>query len=124
MPDLAQTWGNDLSATPAGDLATVDGTQLGIQRVYRRLMTNPGDYIFHPSYGAGLLAMVGTTIDTAAVAAVIRAQLLQETCVAPNPPPTVVVTEGADQGTFTVAIGYVDAVTGEQASLSFDPSGD
>ena len=59
MPDLAHEFGADLQAGPTGDLALADGAALGRQRVLRRLLTNPGDYIWHPTYGAGLARFVG-----------------------------------------------------------------
>ena len=46
MPDLAHQFGADLVAGATGDLAVVDGPALGRQRVLRRLLTNPGDYIW------------------------------------------------------------------------------
>ena len=52
--DFDQLWGDDLTLTATGQVALVDGTPKGEQRVLRRLLTNPGDYIWHPEYGAGL----------------------------------------------------------------------
>ena len=54
MSDISHQWGSDLSIGPTGDFALVSGAILGQQRVLRRLLTNPGDYIWHPDYGAGL----------------------------------------------------------------------
>lgn len=54
MPDLSHQWGSDLLIGPTGDLATASGTELGQQRVLRRLLTNASDYIWHLGYGAGL----------------------------------------------------------------------
>ena len=48
-----------LRAGAAGDLAPAAGTLRGQQRVLRRLLTNPGDYIWQPGYGAGLGQFVG-----------------------------------------------------------------
>ena len=59
MPDISHQFSADLSLSPTGDLATITAPQLTQQRVLRRLLTNPGDYIWHPSYGAGLAAFVG-----------------------------------------------------------------
>jgi phage baseplate assembly protein W len=121
MPDLYHEWGEDLVATQTGDFETVDGVTLGTQRVLRRLLTNPGDYIFHPTYGAGLPAKVGTLIDEAELTAVIRSQMFQEDCVATTPLPTVGITQ-VSIGAFSVDITYTDAQSGQQASLSFDLS--
>ena len=48
MPDLSHEFGADLLAGPTGDLAVAAGAGLGRQRVLRRLLTNPGDYIWQP----------------------------------------------------------------------------
>jgi phage baseplate assembly protein W len=123
MPDLYHEWGQDLVPTSSGDFQTVDGVTLGTQRVLRRLLTNPGDYIFHPTYGAGLPARVGTLLDTPGLTALIRSQMFQEACVATTPLPTVNITQIADgSGSISVDITYTDAQSGQQASLSFDLS--
>ena len=54
MPDINHLWGNDLAFSATGDLATADVPTLTQQRVLRRLLTNPGDYIWELDYGAGL----------------------------------------------------------------------
>ncbi len=54
MYDLSHQWGDDLTVGPTGDMALVTGSVFGQQRVLRRLMTNPGDYIWQLDYGAGL----------------------------------------------------------------------
>lgn len=121
MPDLYHYWGDDLQVSPAGDLATVDGTTLGEQRVLRRLLTNPGDYVFHPDYGAGLPAKIGTVQDTASLVALIRSQMFQEAVVAATPAPVISVTPIAGSlGAVSISIQYADATTGQQASLTFD----
>jgi phage baseplate assembly protein W len=118
MPDLAQFYGNDLAVGPGGDLATVDTTQLGQQRVLRRLLTNPGDYLWNPSYGAGLAQFVGLPVNAARIASVIRSQIFQEPAVAPSPAPLIAVAAGAS-GTVAVQISYADSTTGETQVLSF-----
>jgi hypothetical protein len=65
LSDLNHYIGNDLTASNTGDLQPVDTTVRGQQRVLRRLLTNPGDYIFHPNYGAGLPQWIGRTADLA-----------------------------------------------------------
>ncbi len=59
MKDIYHYIGGDLSTSPTGDLRPVENTERGKQRVLRRLITNPGDYIYHPTYGAGLGQKVG-----------------------------------------------------------------
>jgi phage baseplate assembly protein W len=118
MPDLSHLYGNDLSVGPSGDLATVDATQLGQQRVLRRLLTNVGDYLWNASYGAGLAQFVGQPTNAARIRSVIRGQIFQESAVARSPEPVIDV--AADPtGTVTVQIQYADSGTGSTQVLSF-----
>ncbi len=118
MNDLYHYVGNDLLPTVAGDLMPVDGTLRGQQRILRRLITNPGDYIWHPTYGAGLPARVGDVIDVAAVRAIIRSQLALEDVVAKSPAPIIDV-QAIDRG-ISVELFYTDALTNTPQTLSFD----
>jgi phage baseplate assembly protein W len=118
MPDLAHFYGNDLAIGPSGDLATVDTTQLGQQRVLRRLLTNPGDYLWNPSYGAGLARFVGQPASAARIRSVIRSQIFQESAVAQSPEPVIDVA-AETSGTVAVQIRYADSATGETRVLSF-----
>lgn len=118
MADLWNYNGSDLAAGATGDILTVDGVERGQQRVLRRLLTNPGDYIWHPEYGAGLPARVGDTIDVDEITALIRSQIMLEAAVAKEPEPVVTVAPILN-GMF-VRIQYADAVTGQQVALAFD----
>jgi phage baseplate assembly protein W len=118
MVDLTLQFGGDLSVGPTGDLALVDGTGLTQQRVLRRLLTNPGDYIWQLSYGAGLGTFVGQPGTPAAISGVVRTQLLQEAAVAPSPAPVVTSVSGND-GTVTTTLTYTDAATGQASTVSF-----
>jgi hypothetical protein len=124
LSDLNHYIGNDLTASNTGDLQPVDTTVRGQQRVLRRLLTNPGDYIFHPNYGAGLPQWIGRTADLAEMRALIRGQILLEDSVARYPEPIIIVKPIPNQsgGGFAVSIKYTDAATGHPASLSFDVS--
>jgi len=122
MPDLAHEFGADLQAGPTGDLALADGAALGRQRVLRRLLTNPGDYIWHPTYGAGLARFVGQPASASRIRAVVRSQIFREAAVARSPEPVVEVRAG-DDGRVFVSIRYADADSGATQSLSF-PVGD
>jgi hypothetical protein len=118
MNDLHHYFGNDLSASITGDLQTVDGTTKGQQRVLRRLLTNPGDYLFHLQYGAGLGSMVGSVTDPAKIKALIAGQILLEDCVAKVPAPVIQVT--AIPNGVAVNIQYTDSATKSAQVLSFD----
>jgi phage baseplate assembly protein W len=118
MADIWHQFGDDLAVGVTGDLVPVSGTALGQQRVLRRLLTNPGDYIWHPDYGAGLGQFVGLPAQTAQIRAVIRSQILREAAVAASPEPTVDV-QSDNTGTFTVNITYADAASGQTQLLTF-----
>lgn len=127
MPDLNCSWGADLATSPSGDIGLVNGATLGVQRILRRLFTNAGngaltipDYIWHPTYGAGLPSRVGSTIDPALLASIIRSQIFMESAVAQTPAPVITVTPIANG--VTVSIAYCDGVTGQALSLAFDVS--
>lgn len=118
MYDLYHFIGGDLSTSPTGDLRPVSDTERGTQRVLRRLMTNPGEYVFHPDYGAGLGKKVGQTVNLNEWKSLILGQMLLEDCVAVTPVPTVtltIISEGV-----SAYITYTDATTGTPATLSFD----
>ncbi|MBV8524314.1 MAG: hypothetical protein JOY71_19665 [Acetobacteraceae bacterium] len=124
MADLSHQWGSDLFTTPTGDLATASGSLLGQQRVLRRLLTSPGDYIWQPDYGAGLARFIGQPGNALQIRAVIRSQIFKETTVARSPEPIIdvqVAPNGAD-GAVYVHIRYVDAPTGQTQTLSFSVS--
>jgi phage baseplate assembly protein W len=118
MPDLFHQYGGDLAIAPGGDLASVTGTLLGQQRVLRRLLTNPGDYLWNPSYGAGLGQFVGQPANAARIRSVIRSQIFQEAAVARQPEPTIDV-RVAPSGTVTVQVMYADSTSGQSQVLSF-----
>ena len=122
MPDIWHQWGSDLMVGPTGDLASVAGALLGRQRVLRRLLTNPGDYIWQLGYGAGLAQFVGRPANALQIRAVIRSQIFQEAAVARMPEPVIEVASD-DIGAVYVDIRYVDAVTGQTQVLSFSVGG-
>lgn len=123
MPDLSHFYGSDLTVGPSGDLASVDGTQLGQQRVLRRLLTNPGDYLWNPGYGAGLAQFVGQPANVARIRSVIRSQIFQESVVARTPEPAIDV-QADVSGAVTVQIRYADTATGETQALTFTVGAD
>lgn len=122
MADIFHQFGDDLAVGPSGDLRPVEGALLGQQRVLRRLLTNPGDYIWQPEYGAGLARFVGRPAAASAIEAVVRSQIFREAAVARDPAPVVEV--AADQaGTVYVHVRYADAQAGATQSLSFAVGG-
>ena len=124
LNDLSHYIGGDLSPSGTGDMQTVSGILRGQQRILRRLLTNPGDYIFQLDYGAGLPQYIGQLADIPKITALIRGQILLEDSVAKTPAPVVKVSaiNGGVSGGFSVEILYTDASTGEQTSLNFNVS--
>ena len=118
MADLFNWWRQDLTILPNGDLLAVDGTIEGEQRVLRRLLTNPGDYLWHLEYGAGLAGYIGQPVDADAVNALVASQVLLEPAVSPSPLPKIN-TAKISNGLST-DIKYADADTGTPISLAFD----
>jgi hypothetical protein len=132
MTDVYHYWSGDLQISATGDLVVTDPTTAGQQKVLRRLLTNPlladvsgnpqssPDYTFHPPYGAGLARKIGSPVNIAALTAMIRAQLLQESVVARKPAPQITLTPFING--VTVYIAYNDARTLKPVTLSFDVS--
>ena len=123
MLDISQLWGGDLSLGPTGDLALASGSTLGQQRVLRRLLTNPGEYIWEPSYGAGLAQFIGGPANALQIRAVIRSQIFKEAAVARSPEPVIDVVPSSAEGSVYVHIRYVDSGSGQTQTLSFSVSG-
>jgi phage baseplate assembly protein W len=122
MQDASLLWDDDLLASSTGDIALASGTVLGQQRVLRRLLTNPGDYIWELQYGAGLAQFVGTPVDVLAVRAAIRSQIFKEAAVSRVPEPLIDV-QSAPDGSVIVQIRYVDSSAGTTQLLSFQVTG-
>jgi hypothetical protein len=121
MADASHQWGSDLALGPTGDIASVSGQLLGQQRVLRRLLTSPGDYIWQLDYGAGLARFIGQPVNPLQIRAVVRSQIFKEAAVARQPEPVidVQVSPGGAAGTVYVYIRYVDAESSQTQVLSF-----
>jgi phage baseplate assembly protein W len=117
LADLSQFWGSDLDLSATGGLALVTAADRSKQRVLRRLLTNPGDYIFHPTYGAGLRQFIGQNVDLAKAKAVVRGQMKREASVSQVQEPTVIISP-IENG-LQVDISYTVAPEQVPAVLSF-----
>ncbi len=118
--DVYHYFGNDIVTSPTGDLQTVDGITKSQQRILRRLLTNPGTYIFHPSYGAGLPRYIGQALTTTKfqeIKGLITSQIFLEESVSKTPAP--VITLSANQTVLYCSIKYTDATTLLPQILSF-----
>lgn len=122
MFDLSHFWGSDIPVGPSGDLLLATEPLLGQQRVLRRLLTNPGDYIWQPEYGAGLARFVGQPAQAGAIRAVIRSQIFKEPVVARAPEPSIDVQVDISGGIY-VHVRYADAASGQVQVLSFSVNG-
>lgn len=118
MPDLAHAFGADLVIGPTGDLALSAGPALTRERVLRRLLTNPGDYLWQLDYGAGLGRFVGQPGSAGAIAAVVRGQIFREAAVARSPEPAVSARDDPAGG-LAVTIRYADAGDQNPRALAF-----
>lgn len=122
LADLAHSFGNDLGTTPSGDIGIVTKQQRTIQRIIRRLLTNPtdsdsSDYPWEIDYGVGLGSRLGGDLDIRGINADVRSQMLLEPTVSKNPAPVVTVTPIPTGATITIA--YND-ISGVPKSFSFN----
>ena len=116
--DLYLDFGGDLSLSPSGDVQTVADPLKTQQRIIRRLLTNLGDYIWNPLYGAGLPQFIGSPTSVPTITAIVQAQIALENTVAPTPAPVITVSS-QPTGVVTVSIAYTDAATGQSSTLTF-----
>ena len=123
--DIGHEWAGDLTVGPTGDLNAVGGPAAVTQRILRRLLTNAGDYIWNPTYGAGLPRFVGTPASNVQIGAIVRRQMALEASVAASPAPDVSVfsTDGSGAGTFEVTIRYADAPIGQLVTMTVPVTG-
>ena len=117
LNDLNHWVGGDVGTSATGDLGTANADTRTQQRIVRRLVTNPGEYIFHVDYGAGLPAKIGETADIPAIRGLIRTQLRLEEGVSQNPEPQITVTSITNG--IAVGILYTSSVSRRPVSLQF-----
>ena len=119
MFDISLEWAGDLVVGSNGDLALVSGSNATSQRVYRRLLTNPGDYLWQLDYGGGLGRFVGAPTAPADIESVVRTQLALESAVATSPAPQVSASVIDLANGYVVAnISYSDASSGSSVQLN------
>nr|WP_294527292.1 hypothetical protein [uncultured Rhodopila sp.] len=119
MIDISLEWDDDLNVGSNGDLALTSGADATNQRVYRRLLTNPGDYLWQLDYGGGLARFVGTPAKPADIESVVRTQLALESAVAASPAPQVSASLiDAANGYVVANITYFDVSSGSSVQLN------
>lgn len=128
--DADHNYGNDLKIVPVNgatptnaqsDLQNITGIVKSQQRVLRRLMTNPGDYIWEPTYGAGLPKFVGKGLSDTVLEEIktaITSQLFEEATIAKNPPPKIAVQ--TIQGGLYVQIECFENLSQQPIVLTFE----
>ncbi|MDB5966841.1 MAG: phage tail protein, partial [Polaromonas sp.] len=116
--DLDHYMGGDLSVSLTGDVQQIDGLTKTSQRLLRRLLTNPGDYIWHPTYGAGLGKKIGSTLSVREITGVIQSNIFLEAAVARLPAPVISVTPIPNG--VSVRIKFFDSGVGAAGALAFD----
>ena len=124
MVDISHQWGSDWAISSSGDISCASGPLLGQQRILRRLLTNPGDYIWQLDYGAGLAQFIGQPVNPLRIQSIVRSQIFKESAVARQPEPVidVQVMPGGGANTIYVYIRYVDADSDQTQVLSFSVS--
>jgi phage baseplate assembly protein W len=122
MTDEFHWWGQDTQFSAAGDDLLASGVAELNQRMVRALLTPPGSYIWHPTYGAGLGRFVGHALspeEFAEIKALILAVVMVEPDVQKQPPPSIAYQADAT-GLLSVTINYIYAPTGVPQTLSFN----
>lgn len=121
--DIDHIFGNDLTLSSTGDLQTVSGSVKGEQRVLRRLLTNPLDDIWNPTYGAGLAEFVGEALSSELFTKIksrISSNIFQESCVSKNPAPEILL-QTIQNGLYC-QINYNDKASQTPIIITFDVS--
>ena len=119
MYDIFHEWCSDLAVGSGGDLAVSNGSDAVRQRVCRRLLTNPGDYLWSLDYGGGLAQFIGTPTNTSNIEAIVRTQLELEVAVPTSPAPQVSVrVADAASGHVVASITYADSSSDAPVQLN------
>jgi hypothetical protein len=123
--DIQQLFGNDISLDGTGNLSVSSGSEQAKEAIVRRLLTNPGDYIWHPDYGAGIGRFVGENLSTAnydEIRSTIVSQILLEETVAKNPVPQISF-KALPGNILQASVVYYDAIDNVPKSISFNFQG-
>ena len=125
MIAISTEWGEDLAVSPTGDIATISIDESLSSRIVRRMLTNPGDYIWHVDYGAGLGRYVGQPYSPRFVGTAIQNQLRFESLVAITPAPNIEVSQSLNDGApaISVSVQFQNARSSENGSVILTAAG-
>lgn len=115
-------FGEDTSFSASGDGLSVSGIDELNQRILRGLMTSPGDYVWHPEYGAGLGRFVGRALSPELRTEIIglaRGVVLLEPDVQKQPEPTITLIADAN-GFAGMQISYIYAPSAQPQTVTFN----
>lgn len=118
MADIAHYWSGDLQVGATGDLQVASSVLESQQRILRRLLTNPNDYLWQSAYGAGLPKFIGQLLNIDLLNSIVKSQMFMERSVVQTPAPQVTVSAIANG--MSALIQYVETDSGQQAFLNFD----
>jgi len=121
---ISQNFGNDLMLTPYGDLLLSDNELLTQQAIIRRLLTNPGTYFWHPTYGAGIGRFVGEALSNDNydyIRNTIISNILMEETVSQTPAPQLSFTK-ITPDILQCDIVYYSVITKAPVTISFEIS--
>ena len=121
LSDIYLDYGDDFMLSPTNDLLLADTGILSQQRVIRRLVTNPLDYIWYPSYGAGLPSFIGQPLSLdnfSNITALTKSQMFLENTVSQNPPPNILF-QTIQNGLFC-QINYILSPSLQQIVITFN----
>lgn len=118
--ELHQFFNEDLQLSQNSNLLLVSGALESQQRLYRRLLTATGKYIWHPGYGAGLPQYVGQNLTPALerrIKGILKTQMFLEEAVERNPEPVISLSQVNNN--IVCKINYVYKPLNETYTLSF-----
>lgn len=118
--DTYHYYGSDWQLSSNNDLLKTYHPEEGSQRLIRRILTVPGQYVWHPDYGVGAGQYIGNGLsdrDLNRLKALIIAQIYQESFVGRTPPAEINLTR-QDRGLLCV-IKYYDIVIEDYQVVNF-----
>ncbi|RUT27440.1 phage tail protein [Asaia sp. W19] len=122
MMGLSHYFGEDLSLDQGGALNTVAGSLSTRQNILRRLCTNPGAYLWHIDYGAGLPSRVGQPVREDATKGLIARQLALEAGIDQKSPISVTLVPSG-MSTYACTIAYSEQGEDTEQVFTFNQDG-